>query len=88
MRPANTHGQCDNVLDPGPAQPTRSSIQDIVKQLIQRPAIDLACEPSVPLEHQVGDRNTVRNFPTQHAVGSQSSARYVNVLIIRFIVLS
>lgn len=80
MRPANTHGQRDNALrDPGPAQPTRRSIRDIVQQLIQRPAIDLAREPAVPLEHQVGDRGTLGNFPTQlqHAVGSQSLARYV-----------
>jgi hypothetical protein len=84
MRSANTHGQRDNALDR--AQPSRS-IRDIVQQLIQRPAIDLAHEPAVPLEHQAGHRETVRNFPTQHevgdhvAIGSQSSARYIHLLL-------
>lgn len=71
MHRTNNQRDRDNTLAPTPTR----SVRDIVQQLIQRPAIDLAREPVVPLEHQVGDGGTVRIFPTQN-VGSQSSARY------------
>ena len=75
MHCTNTQRDPNNKLA---STPTRS-VRDIVQQLIQCPAIDLAREPVIPLKHQVGDGGTVRIFHTQN-VGSQLSVRYVSFI--------